>query len=70
MGVEWMRDDSFKISHLILILILDPDLLRLPHMRNHLQMGVDRVLGARVMTLQDGLMQLGAHSGPASAMII
>ena len=28
-------------------------------------MGVDRVLGARVLTLQDGLMQLGVHSAPA-----
>ena len=34
-------------------------------MHQHLQMGVDRVLGARVMSLQDGLMQLGVHSGPA-----
>ena len=28
-------------------------------------MGVERVLGARVISLQDGLMQLGVHSGPA-----
>ena len=31
----------------------------------HFQMGVERVLGARVISLQDGLMQLGVHSGPA-----
>ena len=34
-------------------------------MHQHFQMGVERVLGARVISLQDGLMQLGVHSGPA-----
>ena len=56
---RWVGN-SLKIPRLILT-ISDHDC----HKRQHFQMGVERVLGARAVSLQDGLLQLGVHSGPA-----